>query len=108
MACRKDHVEIAACLLAFGADPTPSQGGTTALIRAQEDGKIACVALLQNASLTTEEQARRASRDLRRNEVDDEKSRHGKRLATIVREARDGQPIRQGKPAKESSAFLRA
>ncbi len=91
------HAEVAACLLAFGADPTVSQGGASALTRAEEGGHATCVALLENACLTTTDEQRSVGRVL----VDDtwggrrgdrEEKRRGARLASIVREARGGRP----------------
>lgn len=83
------HAEVAACLLAFGADPTVSQGGASALTRAEEGGHAACVALLENACLTTTTDEQRVLVDWG---GDRGEKRRGTRLASIVRQARGGQP----------------
>jgi ankyrin repeat protein len=94
IACHSgDHAEVAACLLAFGADPTVSQGSATALCRAREDEHAKCVALLEHASLTTEQQDRRKTGFGLMNDSEDKES--GRRLAAIVREARGGQPTQR-------------
>jgi ankyrin repeat protein len=97
IACHSgDHAEVAACLLAFGADPTVSQGSATALCRAREDEHAKCVALLEHASLTTEEQEQQdrfSRRFILMDASEDEES--GRRLAAIVREARGGQPTQR-------------
>jgi ankyrin repeat protein len=98
IACHSgDHAEVAACLLAFGADPTVSQGSATALCRAREDEHAKCVALLEHASLTTEQQDRfsRKTGFGLMNDSEDEEKESGRRLAAIVREARGGQPTQR-------------
>ena len=85
----EDYAEVAACLLAFGADHTLSQGGATALTRARERENAACVALLENASKDKE-----PFRSVSLYESDPEEER-GRRLAAIVREARNGQPTKK-------------